>query len=130
MALSTLRPITSARRDRWRRVACAMLVGLATGRTAIAQTPTLHVVLNEIAWMGNLTDANNEWIELHNTTGARRSTSPDGRWSRRMERRNIMLSGTIPAGGYFLLERTDDTSVPGDAPTRSTREPSGTRERS
>ena len=26
---------------------------------------------------------------------------------------HIALSGTIPAGGYFLLERTDDGSVPG-----------------
>jgi hypothetical protein len=77
----------------------------------MAQTPELHVVLNEIAWMGTLTDANDEWIELHNTTGAPinltgwKLAAADGT-------PNITLSGTIPAGGYFLMERTDDSSVP------------------
>jgi hypothetical protein len=78
----------------------------------MAQTPQLHVVLNEIAWMGTLTSANDEWIELHNTTGAPIDltgwtlVAADGT-------PDIVLSGTIPAGGYFLMERTDDTSVPG-----------------
>jgi len=74
---------------------------------------TLDVVLNEIAWMGTTpTSANDEWIELFNNTGAPIDmtgwtlTSADGTPS-------ITLSGTIPAGGYFLLERTSDATVPG-----------------
>jgi hypothetical protein len=92
----------------------AVGIGLAAASPAMAQAPELHVVVNEIAWMGRLADANDEWIELYNNTGAPISLSgwtliaADGT-------PNIALSGTIPAGGYFLLERTDDNSVPGVA---------------
>ena len=70
------------------------------------------VVLNEIAWMGTTTSPNDEWMELHNnTTGDIDLTgwtlvAQDGT-------PNIALVGTIPAHGFFLLERTDDTTVPG-----------------
>lgn len=72
----------------------------------------LDVVLSEIAWMGTTASANDEWIELHNPTSAAVNitgwvlAAADGTPS-------ILLSGIIPPGGYFLLERTDDTSVPG-----------------
>ncbi len=78
------------------------------------QAQTLDVVLNEIAWMGSTASANDEWIELHNNTALPINLtgwtlqSTDGTPS-------ITLSGTIPANGWFLLERTDDTSVPGVA---------------
>ena len=71
------------------------------------------VIINEIAWMGTVSSENDEWIELYNTTNqsinltgwtlkslASPSFDPD-----------IILSGTISANGYFLLERTDDTTV-------------------
>ena len=84
-------------------------------RDAVAQgTPSLQVVLNEIAWMGTTTSATDEWIELFNNTSGPVSlagwtlTAADGT-------PGISLSGTIPAGGYFLLERTDDNTVPGVA---------------
>jgi 5-methylthioadenosine/S-adenosylhomocysteine deaminase len=76
------------------------------------ETQALQVAINEIAWMGTLTSANDEWIELHNNTTSAISLSgwtlmaADGTPS-------IILSGTIPAGGYLLLERTDDNTVPG-----------------
>ena len=80
--------------------------------TLQAQEPrTLDVVLNEIAWMGTLTSASDEWIELFNNSGADIDlagwtlTAADGTPS-------IVLSGTIPAGGHFLLERTDDSTIP------------------
>ncbi len=72
------------------------------------------VVINEVAWMGTTTSANDEWVELHNYGGSSVDLSgwtlnaTDGTPS-------ITLSGTIPAHGYFLLERTDDTSVAGIA---------------
>jgi hypothetical protein len=69
------------------------------------------VLINEIAWMGTAVSATDEWIELYNDgtedvslTGWK-LTADDGSPS-------IALSGTISAGGYYLLERTDDTSVP------------------
>lgn len=68
------------------------------------------VYVSEIAWMGTLEDANAEWIELYNTgesidlTGWTLAAS-DGQPS-------IALAGSIPGGGFFLLERTDDDTVP------------------
>ena len=68
------------------------------------------VVINEIAWMGTNSSSYDEWIELYNNTDSPVNlsgwvlTSIDGT-------PNINLSGTIPAHGYFLLERTDDNTV-------------------
>lgn len=73
----------------------------------------LHdVVINEIAWMGTTNSSYDEWLELKNTTAAAINLSG---WSLASSdgTPSISLSGTIPANGYFLLERTDDTSVPG-----------------
>ena len=70
------------------------------------------VVISEVAWMGTNVSANDEWIELFNTTSSPIDltgwtlVANDGTPT-------IALSGSIPAGGYFLLERTDDTTVPG-----------------
>ncbi len=69
------------------------------------------VLINEIAWMGTTASANDEWLELYNPTDSEidltgwRLEAADGAPA-------ITLAGTIPAGGYFLLERTDDDTVP------------------
>lgn len=79
------------------------------------------VVLSEVAWMGmapkagesTQAAANNEWIELYNTSAANISlngwklTITDAGTS------EIALRGTIQANGYFLLERGSDKIVPG-----------------
>lgn len=83
------------------------LFGLMMPLSASAQ-----VVVSEIAWMGTAASANDEWIELHNTSGSSVSlsgwtlTAADGTPA-------ITLSGSIGAGEYKLLERTDDTTFPG-----------------
>ncbi len=68
------------------------------------------VVISEIAWMGTEASANDEWIELYNNT----DHTIDLSWWR-LEAADgvpsIALSGTIPAHGFFLLERTDDSTV-------------------
>jgi len=71
---------------------------------------TNDVVVSEIAWMGTTSSYNDEWIELYNNTGS--TISLDG-WTLNATdgSPDIQLSGTIPAGGYYLLERTDDTTV-------------------
>jgi len=71
----------------------------------------LDVVINEIAWMGTVNLANDEWIELYNNTES--PISLDG-WQLVSQdgTPKINLSGTIPANGFYLLERTDDTTVP------------------
>lgn len=70
------------------------------------------VVITEVAWMGTTANTADEWIELYNTTGSSISltswtlVAADGTPS-------VTLSGSIGAYGYYLLERTDDNSVPG-----------------
>ncbi|PIQ92577.1 MAG: hypothetical protein COV70_00240 [Parcubacteria group bacterium CG11_big_fil_rev_8_21_14_0_20_39_22] len=70
-----------------------------------------QIFINEIAWMGTENSASDEWIELYNSG----STSIDlTGWSIKdvQDKLSISLEGEIEAGGYFLLERTDDSSVP------------------
>lgn len=71
-----------------------------------------QVIINEIAWMGTSASANDEWIELYNSGSG--TVSLLG-WSLNAQDGDpsISLSGEITAGGYVLLERTDDESVPG-----------------
>ncbi|MGP4081271.1 phospholipase D-like domain-containing protein [Pseudalkalibacillus sp. R45] len=82
---------------------------ISEGQKASAAT-TGDVVINEIAWMGTTGSYNDEWIELYNPTTSDISLegwtldAADGTPS-------ISLSGTLPANGYYLLERTDDSTV-------------------
>jgi len=69
------------------------------------------VIINEIAWMGTNISANNEWIELYNESTQEIDLAgwilqaTDGA-------PNIVLQDKIPALGFFLLERTDNETVP------------------
>jgi phosphatidylserine/phosphatidylglycerophosphate/cardiolipin synthase-like enzyme len=85
--------------------------GLA-GPSPASQTASLDVVISEIAWMGTTTSYSDEWIELYNNTSNPIDLSG---WSLSAAdgTPSIGLNGTIPPAGYFLLERTDDNSVPG-----------------
>ncbi|WP_416144153.1 lamin tail domain-containing protein [Planococcus koreensis] len=90
-----------------------MAPGIETGETVHAAT-TSTIAINEIAWMGTSYSYNSEWIELHNTTNSAVDVSG---WTLSAVDNSpaISLSGTIAAGGYYLLERTSDSSVPGIA---------------
>ncbi|NQT23981.1 lamin tail domain-containing protein [candidate division KSB1 bacterium] len=80
-----------------------------TGIIVYAANPGA-VVINEITWMGTDASSFDEWVELLNNT----NTSIDlSGWSLSASdgAPSISLTGTISANGYFLLERTDDTSV-------------------
>jgi endonuclease/exonuclease/phosphatase family metal-dependent hydrolase len=76
--------------------------------------PQGTAIINEVAWMGTTASSYDEWMELHNPSADEVNLSG---WT--LETTDggitISLSGTIPAGGYFLLERTDDNSVQGIA---------------
>jgi PKD repeat protein len=70
------------------------------------------VIVNEIAWMGTETSGSDEWLELYNDGNSAIDltgwtiTSRDGSPS-------MALSGSIDSGSYFLIERTDDSTVRG-----------------
>jgi hypothetical protein len=80
------------------------------------QSPSLSVVINEIAWMGtSATHSADEWIELFNNTT---STIDVSGWTLRSSDGSLSIifssttaSTTIPGKGYFLLERTDDQTI-------------------
>ena len=66
--------------------------------------------INEIAWSGTVGHYNDEWIEIFNPNYERVDLSgwqlvaADGS-------PEIQLEGVIEPWGYFLLERTDDTTI-------------------
>jgi hypothetical protein len=74
-----------------------------------ADRPGPLVLINEVAWAGTAASASDEWIELYN-----RGPIAVDLWGWLLTDQddlNVRLSGTISAGGYFLLERTDDQSI-------------------
>jgi len=77
----------------------------------ILASETPDVIINEIAWMGDDFSFNNEWIELYNKSGS--SLDLNG-WilSAKDGTPYINLVGSIPSGRFYLLERTDDETVP------------------
>jgi hypothetical protein len=68
------------------------------------------VVINELAWGGSTSSVNDEWIELYNTTGSSIDLAGwtiDGAVSGGAL---TIVSGTIPANGYFLISHYDQAT--------------------
>ncbi len=77
---------------------------------ATTESPTRGAIFfSEIAWMGNETSAQNEWIELANTSD---SPVPINGWSVVDEGEQISFvfphNATIPANSFILLERKEE----------------------
>ncbi len=72
-----------------------------------------RVIINELAWMGTKSSANDEWIELKNIS--EESVNLEG-WQILDKNNQIEIifeeESIIPPNGFLLLERTDDESVP------------------
>jgi len=72
-----------------------------------------RILINEVAWMGTINSTDDEWIELKNVWGI--PINLNG-WQLLDKDRQIKIifgeNDIIPAGGYYLLERTDDDSMP------------------
>jgi hypothetical protein len=72
--------------------------------------PPLSVVINEVAWSGTVSDSQGTWIELYNPGEVDidlqgwKLVAADGE-------PEILLSKVIHHGEYFLLERSDDTTI-------------------
>jgi PKD repeat protein len=86
-------------------------VRLALQSSNVLATTSPTILINEIAWMGNVANENQEWIELKSD-----SLEPVDLTGWRLKAADgtpdIVLEGTIESEGYFLLERTSDLSVP------------------
>ena len=83
---------------------------------SIAKPKHSPIIFNEIAWMGTKKSASNEWIELMNLTNQEIDLTNFQiiGLSRRDEKKKIkiFLKGRILQNNYFLLERTNDDSLP------------------
>lgn len=78
-----------------------------------------YVVINEIAWMGTEISPNDEWIELYNNTEQGINLEGWGLYEAGGEILIESLAGIIESKSYYLIERTDDTTVP-DIPASQT----------
>lgn len=68
-----------------------------------------EVLIHEVAWSGTLASANDEWIELHNPTANPVNLTgwvltDDGDLT-------IRLAGMLAPYSFYLLERTDDSTI-------------------
>jgi hypothetical protein len=86
-----------------------------TNTPIFSLTPSLtpapgEVIISEVAWAGTRASPDDEWIELYNTR-----PWPINITGWRLINLNgsvdILLSGTIPANGFFLLERGSNQTV-------------------
>ncbi len=82
-------------------------------QTSLNQALLAPVIINEVAWMGTELSSSDEWIELKNVLGE--EVNMNG-WQLLDKDNQIKIvfdaTDIIPANGLYLLERTDDLSVP------------------
>ncbi|MFA5086561.1 MAG: lamin tail domain-containing protein [Candidatus Paceibacterota bacterium] len=77
------------------------------------QTDGRHnIIFSEIAWMGTQKSSNDEWMELKNVSG--KEIDLNGYAISNKEGKIDIIFGPyiLKPGGFVLLERTDDVSVP------------------
>jgi len=82
----------------------------ARKNTVLAQN---KVIINEVAWMGTAKSYSDEWIELKNVS--KENVNLNG-WQLQNKNQKISVSfnenDILTASGFYLLERTDDETVP------------------
>lgn len=86
-----------------------LIIFLLTASASPALALSESLIINELAWMGTTNSSNDEWIELYNPTS---EEIPLSGWTLSWDGGEINLEGTVKAESFFLLERTDDDSVP------------------
>lgn len=69
------------------------------------------VLINEISWMGTDASASDEWIELYNSSSSEIDLTGWNLYEAGGETLIVALSGKISAGGYYLIERTNDDTI-------------------
>jgi len=70
------------------------------------------VIINEVSWMGTKESSNNEWIELKNISNDSVNLFNYQLLDKENQIKVIFSQDTVLAGEFYLLERTDDSSVP------------------
>ena len=76
--------------------------------------PNHQIIFSEVNWAGSKDSANDEWIEIKNNSG--KDIWLNG-WQVLSDDENVKIvfegGNKISIGAMYLLERTDDNSVPG-----------------
>ena len=67
------------------------------------------ILINEIAWMGTENSSNDEWIELYNISNEDISLE---NYKLFIDEKEIKLKGIIKANSFYILERTDESTLP------------------
>ncbi|MDD2909916.1 MAG: lamin tail domain-containing protein [Candidatus Pacebacteria bacterium] len=67
------------------------------------------ILINEIAWMGTEISSNDEWIELYNISN---EDIPLENYKLFIGEKEIKLKGIIKANSFYVLERTDESTLP------------------
>lgn len=70
-----------------------------------------ELLINEIAWMGTEESWADEWIELYNPSDQKINLE-EWKLVTKDKNLNIDLQGTIKPNSFFILERTDDETLP------------------
>ena len=90
----------------------------STGTATVTYSATvpLSVIINEVAWSGTAANPDDEWIELYNPGSVEVDITGwqlygDDNILNKVGSPNITLSGKIPAGEYFLLERNEQATT-------------------
>ncbi len=88
----------------------ALLVTCSSSTPALAESFP-RVVINEVAWAGSFDSANDEWIELYNTTDQPIDLSG---WKIEDDQgsSSYSLSGQIAPFSYFLIEDSEEAVQP------------------
>ncbi|MGB1251578.1 MAG: lamin tail domain-containing protein [Candidatus Promineifilaceae bacterium] len=86
------------------------LMGFFSRATATAINASGSVVVSEVAWSGTNASTSDEWIELYNPTNAPINLT---NWTLQAQdgTPSITLQGSIAANSFFLLERTNESTV-------------------
>ena len=69
-----------------------------------------NVIINELAWMGTPNSGNDEWLELYNN-GVQNVELSGWLLAAADGTPKVQLQGTVPGLAFYLLERTDDTTI-------------------
>lgn len=86
-------------------------MGISSGTsTQMISVATIPIAINEVAWMGTLASANDEWFELKNNT---LHTIDLSQWALEAEdgTPRVKLSGVIAPRAYLIFERTNDKTI-------------------
>lgn len=89
-------------------IICLTAAGMISAHFAFCKE-TNFLKISEIAWMGTSLSSADEWIELYNAGDD--PLSLEG-WYLQLGESKIFLEGTILPHSFYLLERTDEDTLP------------------